>query len=317
MSITIHDAGLRFDGHPAARTKTTAIILHHADAVSCTVEDVHRWHLANGWIGIGYQFFVRKNGEIWQGRPIDWVGAHTKGANEFSVGVCFEGSYESKDTDMPDAQLQAGKELVSYLLGLYPGAAVKRHKDYCSTDCPGRHFPFDRIAQAAAPSPEVPAEPAPSPAPAPRPLLVKGSKGEGVKEMQRRFISLGFRCGPCGADGVYGVGCVCSVKAFQVCNGLTADGKCGAKTWAALDGNPNTACPYPEPSSNVKRGSRGDGARWVQWQLMRWGYNVGESGIDGDCGKDTAAAIARFQQAQGLAADGICGKSTRRALKGV
>ena len=33
MSIIIHDAGLQFDGHPATRTKTTAIILHHADAL--------------------------------------------------------------------------------------------------------------------------------------------------------------------------------------------------------------------------------------------------------------------------------------------
>lgn len=314
MSITIHDAGLQFDGHPATRVRTTAIILHHADAVSCTVEDIHRWHLSNGWIGIGYQFFVRKNGEIWRGRPIDWVGAHTKGANDFSVGICFEGSYESKDTSMPAPQLTAGKELVSYLLGLYPGAAVKKHKDYCSTDCPGKYFPFDEIAAGVSDGGSAPAPEQPAPS---HSLLVRGSKGEEVKQMQQRLISLGFPCGPCGADGVYGVGCVCSVKAFQHCNGLVVDGKCGEKTWAALDGNPRTACPYAEIPINVKKGSKGNSVRWVQWQLLRCGYDIGDTGIDGDCGTNTAAAIGRFQSANGLAADCICGKDTRAKLKAV
>lgn len=313
--MTILDANLVFDGAPNTREKTTAIILHHADAVCCSIQDIHRWHRNNGWIGCGYHFLVRKDGSVWRGRPIDWVGAHAKGANEFSVGVCFEGSYETNDTEMPNPQLQAGKELVSYLLLQYPGAAVKRHKDYCSTDCPGKHFPFDEIAQgAASPAPEAPSEPVPA-----HSLLVRGSKGDEVRDMQARLIEFGYSCGQYGADGVYGAGTESAVKAFQSQNGLTADGKCGPKTWAALDGHPNAApaCPYPEPAGNIKRGSKGDGVRWVQWMLRQAGYDVGSTGVDGDCGKATVAAITRFQSDHGLSADGICGKNTRAKLKEV
>ena len=192
--MNILQATLSFNGTPDARTETRVIVLHHADAVSCSIEDIHRWHLANGWIGCGYHFLVRKDGSVWQGRPLDWVGAHAKGANAFSVGVCFEGSYEGKDTQMPAQQLQAGKELVSYLLLLYPEASVKRHRDYCSTDCPGKYFPFDEIAQGATgPADSVPAEqePAPAPSPASHSLLVRGSKGDEVRDMQGRLIALG------------------------------------------------------------------------------------------------------------------------------
>lgn len=317
--MNIQESQLQFNGTPATRSETRAIVLHHADAVSCTVEDVHRWHLSNGWIGIGYHFFVRKDGSIWRGRPLHWVGAHAKGANDFSVGVCFEGSYESKDTAMPDPQLQSGKELVAYLLLQFPGAAVKRHKDYCATDCPGKYFPFAEMAQGAGSAPEQPAPVDPTPAPVSHSLLVRGSKGEEVRQLQQRLLSLGYACGRYGADGVYGAGTLFAVQSFQMDNGLAIDGKCGEKTWAALDGNPGPAalCPYPEPAGNIKRGSKGDGVRWVQWWLVRHGQDIGSTGIDGDCGAKTAAAITAFQRSQGIAADGICGKDTRARLKGV
>ena len=50
------------------RNKTNRIILHHAQAKTCSVEDIHQWHLKKGWSGIGYHFLVRKDGTIYQGR---------------------------------------------------------------------------------------------------------------------------------------------------------------------------------------------------------------------------------------------------------
>ena len=40
--MNIQESQLQFNGTPATRSETRAIVLHHADAVSCTVEDVHR-----------------------------------------------------------------------------------------------------------------------------------------------------------------------------------------------------------------------------------------------------------------------------------
>ena len=68
------------------------LFLHHAESKSCTADDIHRWHLANGWAGIGYHFFVRKDGSIYRGRPENDIGSHAKGSNSDSIGICFEGS---------------------------------------------------------------------------------------------------------------------------------------------------------------------------------------------------------------------------------
>lgn len=72
-------------------------------------------------------------------------------------------------------------------------------------------------------------------------------------------------------------------------------------------------CPYKEPTTNIRRGSIGEGAKWVQWQLNRRGYSLT---VDGIIGSKSAAALQDFQKKNGLAADGICGVNTRRALNG-
>ena len=41
--------------------KPDTIDIHHALCPTCTAQDVHKWHLANGWKGIAYHYFVRKD----------------------------------------------------------------------------------------------------------------------------------------------------------------------------------------------------------------------------------------------------------------
>lgn len=148
MSINIIDAGLSFRNTMAIRTSTVRLILHHAAAKSCTVQQIHQWHLNNGWAGIGYHFFVRKDGTIYRGRPENTVGCHASGGNSNSIGICFEGDYMS-ETAMPAAQKAAGKELVAYLKNKYGITKVQKHKEVSSTDCPGTYFPFTEIARAS------------------------------------------------------------------------------------------------------------------------------------------------------------------------
>ena len=141
--MNINKIDYKWNGSLSKREATNKIILHHM-ASDGTAEDIHRIHLNNGWSGIGYHFFVRLNGEIYEGRPIDKVGAHIVGQNAHSIGVCFEGNYENR-TIMPYEQLQAGRELLEYLKNKYPKATIGKHKDFQSTACPGKYFPFDEI----------------------------------------------------------------------------------------------------------------------------------------------------------------------------
>lgn len=75
---------------------------------------------------------------------------------------------------------------------------------------------------------------------------------------------------------------------------------------------PKTGNPYPEPMELIKLKSRGNGVRWLQWQLNdKGGYKLI---IDGIAGPLTIGALQDFQRNQHLVVDGICGPKTRAAL---
>lgn len=125
------------------RYATDEIILHHA-AGDASAQSVHAAHLALGWSGIAYHYYVRKDGGVWRGRPEDAVGNHTGGRNERSIGVCFEGNFQ---TDvMGEPQLNAGRELIAELRARYPGVSIIGHRDANMTACPGQNFPFEELS---------------------------------------------------------------------------------------------------------------------------------------------------------------------------
>lgn len=72
--------------------------------------------------------------------------------------------------------------------------------------------------------------------------------------------------------------------------------------------------PFTEPAINIKKGTKGEGAKWVQWCLWRFGL-LDQSGIDGVIGSKSEAAIRTAQVRLGLATDGIVGRNTRQKFK--
>lgn len=74
-------------------------------------------------------------------------------------------------------------------------------------------------------------------------------------------------------------------------------------------------CPYEEPAGTIKRESKGDGARWVQWQLNRHGAGLI---VDGDFGTKSVNALKEFQRSvftDKKDHDGICGARTKEELR--
>lgn len=147
--MKIHDANLKHNGNWSHRSGTSEIILHHAEASHASVEDVNQWHLNNGWTGIGYNYYIRKDGTIWRGRPEWAVGAHAKGHNDKSIGICCEGAYMTET--MPAAQLAALKDLLRDIMSRYGSLKLLRHKDVNETDCPGVNFPWEQVKAYAQP----------------------------------------------------------------------------------------------------------------------------------------------------------------------
>lgn len=141
---TIIEPKLVWNSSLRNRNKTNYIILHHA-AGNGDVLAIHNGHIARGYGGIGYNYYVRKSGQIYRGRPEKVEGAHTYGYNDESIGICFEGNFE---TDvMSDAQLYAGRWLIYDILKRYPDVEIKRHKDFDATACPGANFPMDKFVK--------------------------------------------------------------------------------------------------------------------------------------------------------------------------
>lgn len=250
--IEIKDAGLRFiDNHSDREGAPKGIVLHHA-AIDGDVVAIHNYHRdVNGWAGIGYHFYVTKDGVIWYGRPEKWLGAHTSGFND-RIGICAEGNFEEEA--MPAAQQNAVVQLIAYLESKYGELEVTRHRDHDATACPGANYPFEAIKAGV-----VQGESG-NPTPAEGLVLrfqraamadgvalpqygddgLWGAETAGAASQYVQYGMTGERVRLVQAlvgaedDGIFGDETLGAVKAFQAKNGLAVDGIVGIETWKAL-----------------------------------------------------------------------------------
>lgn len=119
------------------RNKTNVLIIHHRGG-NGDLESIHQQHLRQGWAGIGYHYYIRKDGQIYGGRPQWAIGAHCTGHNSNSLGICLEGNFEKEKPS--EEQLNSLKWLIEYLRKLFPIREVKGHRDYNPTACPGKYL---------------------------------------------------------------------------------------------------------------------------------------------------------------------------------
>ena len=126
------------------RTQTKYIVIHCSatkNIQDITIEDIDRWHKERGFSKVGYHFYVRKSGDIEVGRNIDQVGAHAKGYNSISIGICYEGGLnpEGKATDTRTwKQKRAIKKLIRKARRHYGPIRVYGHRDLpnVNKECP-------------------------------------------------------------------------------------------------------------------------------------------------------------------------------------
>jgi len=97
-----------------------------------SAEDIHGWHEDRGWSGIGYHWVIRTSGDVENGRPEYWQGAHAKGHNRNSLGICMVGT-----DDFTVDQHIALEGLIINLKEKYPRARVIGHNEVSDKICPG------------------------------------------------------------------------------------------------------------------------------------------------------------------------------------
>ncbi|MQB00681.1 MAG: lysozyme [Actinobacteria bacterium] len=119
------------------REKTDLIVVHCAATPSnmdIGADEIRRWHKEKGWLDIGYHYVIRRNGKIEEGRHVLAQGAHVRGYNDHSVGICLVGGVDAnnkrkaKDNFTVDQWISLGW-LLAAMHGMFPDAKIVGHRD--------------------------------------------------------------------------------------------------------------------------------------------------------------------------------------------
>ncbi len=119
------------------------IILHCSatrEGQDISTETIRGWHVnERGWSDIGYHYVILLDGTVDKARPVERQGAHVRGKNKGSIGVCYIGGCDAdmnpKDT-RNEAQKKSLEELISYLMDSYEDATLHGHNEFSSKACP-------------------------------------------------------------------------------------------------------------------------------------------------------------------------------------
>ena len=120
------------------------IIIHCSatrEGENIPVETIKDWHVnGRGWSDIGYHFYIDLYGEIHKGRDIAKIGAHCKGQNRNSIGICYCEGVEADGKTPKDTRLDCQKEALTAVLrtlkAMYPEAVIHSHRDFANKACP-------------------------------------------------------------------------------------------------------------------------------------------------------------------------------------
>ena len=142
----------------------------------------------------------------------------------------------------------------------------------------------------------------------------ENSSGATVSKVQTELKALGYYYGQ--VTGNAGPKTVAAIKSFQGKNGLTADGIAGPQTIAKIDAayeaKGGSSSGSGSSASGLKLNSKGTDVRNLQQDLTTLGYYWAE--ITGNFGAKTETAVKRFQEENGLTADGVAGTKTLNAI---
>lgn len=139
--------------------KKTKIIIHcsatrpdwmKSRGVQAKINEITHWHVVdNGWRGNAYQFLIDRTGDVGEGRDLNndgivWneTGAHTKGHNSESIGICLIGGHGASENDQfadhfTQAQDDALRKLIADLQAKVGPLTVHGHNEFARKACPG------------------------------------------------------------------------------------------------------------------------------------------------------------------------------------
>jgi hypothetical protein len=185
LGIVTREAwGARSSSSCSSNPYKNRVTIHHTETPSTDparqVRGIQNYHMdTRGWCDVGYHFLIGVDGTIYEGRPLEKLGAHTGGQNTNNIGIAFIGCFQPGcswgPTSPPEAAIQAAGRLLAALSDIYgfdvSASTVKGHRDMpgADTDCPGDNLEarigdIIEIGRSGVipEEPETPAEPDPT-----------------------------------------------------------------------------------------------------------------------------------------------------------
>lgn len=204
---------------------------------------IDAWHKQRGWAGIGYHFFIRKDGTLEKGRDLEKIPAAQEGNNTGTIAICLHGLEREKFTE---AQFATLRGLCGQINRAYDGRITFHgHCEVARKACPV--FDYRAVLgidkNGRVPLASASDNPIRTPAADPGNLevlnlgvavLKLGSTGKLVEDLQKLLAGLGYFTGAIDSD--FGPRTRAAVLAFQADNHLETDGKVGQLTREALAG---------------------------------------------------------------------------------
>lgn len=118
-------------------SKITHLIVHCSYTpknMDIGAADIDRWHKEKGWLMIGYSAVIKRDGTVEAGRPLDKTGAHVKGMNSVSRGVCLVGGMtddkKGPEINYTNPQMVSLRKLLKDWLKIFPDAKIAGHTDF-------------------------------------------------------------------------------------------------------------------------------------------------------------------------------------------
>ncbi len=129
--ITVHHDGMNAFTSTAQRDAASRLNQIRASHLRRTARSGEKW------ADIGYHYIIDPAGRVWEGRNIQFQGAHVQDQNEHNLGVMVMGNYDRQSpTSASVATLDAflAMQMRRYRV---PISRVKTHRELAPTECPG------------------------------------------------------------------------------------------------------------------------------------------------------------------------------------
>jgi len=102
------------------------------EAMDIGESEINQWHKQRGWSSIGYHYVIRRSGKLERGRDIGRAGAHARGYNKDSIGICLIGGVDENSKSCDNytiSQKRKLQQLLNFLVITFPSSEVLGHRD--------------------------------------------------------------------------------------------------------------------------------------------------------------------------------------------